>query len=102
MTLLDVTAELNAEMQNVTDTLTLGMWLVGGMSSVILLLLGVLWNEAKFRNNRTEDKVDKLTEQVTRLITLMGEVIPETKQNAKDVKDIQINCASNNHPLKKK
>ena len=68
------------------------------MSGVILALIAWIWNSSYIKQSKTDDKVDKLTDQITRLATLMEELImPATKENTKSIGEIKENCATNKH-----
>jgi len=66
-----------------------------GMCAIILSLLGYIWNANTTKNSKTDDKVDKLVEQVAKLVTMMEVVFPEVKENTSVVNKIKENCASN-------
>lgn len=97
MVLLDVAAQMQADFSLINKSLDDGIKLISIMSGVILALIAWIWNSNIIRQNKTDDKVEKLTEQVTILVTLMGQLIPDTKENTHEINKIKENCATNNH-----
>ena len=97
---LDVAAQMAQDFETVNQSLDQGIKLISIMSGVILALIAWIWNSSYIKQTKTDDKVDKLTDQITRLATLMEMVIPETKENTNKINDIRENCATNNHKRK--
>lgn len=93
--LLSALTDYSSEIKSATDAINIGIWIIGGMATFILILGGVIWNTSVRNNAKTEDKVDKLATEVTKLTTLMAQLIPVTKENTEEITGIKINCASN-------
>ena len=106
MTLLLVTVDavkdITNELNSTSESINRGLIIIGWMLVVIMGLIATIWKSNDKRNQKTEDKVDKLAEQVTILVTLMGQAMPNIKDNEKEINEIKINCANNNHSQKRK
>jgi hypothetical protein len=98
---LDAVKELTTEINATSEAINRGMIILGWMLVVIMGLIATIWKSNDKRNSKTEDKVEKLTEQVTILVTLMAKALPDIKENTEEIKDMQINCATNGHSKKK-
>jgi uncharacterized protein HemX len=101
MSILDAATQIVNELNSTSDQINRGLVILGWMIVIVIALIGVIWANSEQRNNKTEYKVDKLAEQVTRLITLMEFVLPETKENSTKINEINQNCATNGHQKRK-
>lgn len=97
MVLLDVATQMQHDFQIITDSLNSSLTMVKTLIGIILTLVGYVWISSAKKQDKTEDKVSKLTDQITRLATLMEIMIPETKENTKSINDIKENCATQKH-----
>lgn len=105
MTLLLIASEAakqaTNELNSVSDTVNQGIKAFTILAGVILSLIVYIWNEMRLDKRKTDDKVDKLTEQVTILVTLMKPALEDIKENKEQINDMKINCANNGHSKRK-
>lgn len=94
---LEPVKNYSTEIKDVSTSIDTGVKVITAMAGIILGLIGWIWNYTVRKHGKTEDKVDKLTDQVTRIATIVEVLAPAVKENSEKINNVQLNCAQNGH-----